>query len=81
MKRFVQVDFAGMPNIIMNDSIVPELLQENYTVNNLINETKEFFHNPSYQKKLLDGYQKVKSRLGEPGASARTAKHVISNVI
>ena len=81
IKRFVQVDFAGMPNIIMNDSIVPELLQENYTVSNLINETKEFFHNPSYQKKLLDGYQKVKSKLGKPGASARTAKHVISNVI
>ena len=80
MKRFVQVDFAGMPNIIMNKLIVPELLQENYTVNNLINETKEFFHNASHQKKLLDGYQKIKSKLGAPGASARAAKHVISNV-
>ena len=80
MKKFVQVDFAGMPNIIANKLIIPELLQEDYSVNNLVNETKQFFNNASHQKKLLDGYKKIKSMLGEPGASARAAEHVINNV-
>ena len=80
MKKFVQVEFAGMPNIIMNQEIIPELLQENYTVSNLVSQTKDFFNNVSYQKKLLDGYQKIESRLGRSGASARAARCVINNV-
>ena len=80
MKKFVQVKYAGMPNIVMDELIIPELLQENYTVNNLIMETKNFFNSPSDQKKLLDGYQKIKFKLGKPGASARAAKYIITNV-
>jgi len=80
MKKFVKVKYAGMPNIIMDELIIPELLQENYTVNNLIIETKPFFDSPAYQQKLLDGYQKIKFKLGKPGASARAAKYIITNV-
>jgi lipid-A-disaccharide synthase len=80
MKKFVKVRFAGMPNIIMNEPAVPELLQENYTVSNLIDETKQFFKNTSCQKKLFFSYEKIQSRLGQPGASARTARCIVSNV-
>ena len=80
MKKFVQVKYAGMPNIIMNELVVTELLQENYTVNNLIKETKDFFNNAYHQKKLFEGYKKIKNKLGQPGASARAAKYIINSV-
>ena len=80
MKKFVKVKYAGMPNIIMNELIISELLQENYTVKNLIKETKAFFNNKSYKKNLLDGYQKIRNQLGGPGASSRAAKYIINYV-
>mgnify|MGYP001272418087 CR=1 FL=1 len=80
MKKFVQVKYAGMPNIIMNELVVTELLQENYTVSNLIKETKDFFNNTHHQKKLFEGYKKIKNKLGQPGASARAAKYIINSV-
>ena len=80
MKKFVQVKYAGMPNIIMNELVVTELLQENYTVNNLIKETKDFLNNAYHQKKLFEGYKKIKNKLGQPGASARAAKYIINSV-
>ena len=78
MKKFVQIEYAGMPNIIMNDRVVPELLQKDFNSTNLINETKMFFNDKSYQEKMLIAYQNIRNALGEPGASRRAAEHIIN---
>ena len=45
MKKFVHVQYAGMPNIIVNQLIVPELLQEMCTAKNLSETTKKIINN------------------------------------
>ena len=77
MKNLVKVPYAGIPNIIYGKKLVPELLQENFTSHNLINETKRFFNDSIYRKSLFDGYEIIKSQLGVPGASERAAKIVL----
>ncbi len=78
MKRFVKVKFAGMPNIILGQHLIPELLQENLTSEKIINETKRFFTDTSYRDRLYGGYKSIISELGEPGASRRAANLIIN---
>ena len=77
MKKFVKVKYAGMPNIILNKPLVPELLQENLTSEKIINETKRFFNDSNYKTNLFDGYKKIINELGNPGASQRAAEIII----
>jgi len=78
MQKMVKVEYAGMPNIIMNERLVPELLQKNLNAKNLINETKQFFNDVAHKTKILEGYKKIKESLGEKGASRRTAEIIIN---
>ena len=78
MQKMVKVEYAGMPNIIMNARLVPELLQKNLNSKNLIYETKRFFQDTTYKAKMLAGYKKIRNRLGEKGASRRTAEIIIN---
>jgi lipid-A-disaccharide synthase len=77
MKHFVKVKYAGMPNIILNEELIPELLQKNLTSEKIINETKRFFNDNNYKKRLMDGYKKIINELGRPGASLRAAKNIL----
>ena len=78
MQKMVKVKFAGMPNIIMNQPIIPELLQKKLTSENLIVETKRFFNDKSYQSKMQSAYKNIKSALGRCGASKRAAEIIIN---
>ena len=78
MKKFVQVKYAGMPNIIMNQLIIPELLQDMCTPKNLVDATKKIINNQVEKETLLEGYQNIRKRLGESGASLRAAKYIIN---
>ena len=77
MKKFVTIKYAGMPNIILNKPLIPELLQENLTSEKIIMETKRFFKNTNYRNDLFSGYKKIIVELGEPGASSRAAKLIM----
>ena len=78
MQKMVKVKFAGMPNIIMNEPIIPELLQKKLTSKNLIIETKRFFNDKSYQLKMKRDYKNIKNTLGHAGASTRAAEIIIN---
>ena len=78
MIRFLSsVRFAGMPNIILNEEIMPELLQNDFTARNLIDITKKYFNNKDFSKSMMCGYEKIISSLGAPGASKRAAKAIV----
>ena len=77
MKNFVKVEYAGMPNIIYGDKLIPELLQNNLTDTNLINETNRFFNDLEYKQSILKGYKVIRKKLGTEGASSRTANIIL----
>ena len=78
MKKFIRVKYAGMPNIILDSPLIPELLQENLTPEKIIIETKRFFNDTMYRKSLFAGYKNILKELGEPGASNRAANLIIN---
>lgn len=75
-KIFANVTFLGLANIIAGKEIVPELLQGNFTVDNLSRSALEVVNSPSRMDKMKEELRKVKELLGEKGAAERAAEAV-----
>ncbi len=54
--RVIKVKHIGLPNLLANQTIVPELIQHDATANNIVKEISKFLDNEIY-------YQQVKSQL------------------
>lgn len=76
-KRFMTLACIGLPNIIAGDIIVPELLQDEFTAQNLADTTHRFLTNPEELEQMREALQLVKEKLGGPGASALAAEAVL----
>jgi lipid-A-disaccharide synthase len=74
---FVKAPFVGLPNIIVKDDIVPELMQENCTAESMAKELVALLTNESVRKKQIDGLKKMRALLGESGAISRIANSML----
>ncbi|MDZ7665225.1 MAG: lipid-A-disaccharide synthase [Desulfotignum sp.] len=70
-RALVKVKYAGLANIILNKEVMPELLQDAVTPENICATACCMLdHLDEYRQKLMP----VRWLLGEPGAAARAAK-------
>lgn len=69
-KQLAKVPFIGLPNILLDRKVVPELIQNELTPEALLGLTLEDL---APQKKA---FQEVASKLGGPGAAERLAQHL-----
>lgn len=75
-KLFVKIPNIGLPNIVAGRQIMPELLQDAFTAENVANKALELLEekrNAQLHKDLAE----VKERLGAPGAVKRVAELII----
>jgi lipid-A-disaccharide synthase len=73
-QRLVETPFIGLVNIVAEDRIVPELLQDDATPENLSDMTVEYLTVPEKLETLTRGLQRVRERMGEAGAASQGAK-------
>ncbi len=59
MKRMAKVKFVGLPNLLANRSLVPELLQEDATPESLSQALMRYIENRSYRDALIDDYVRI----------------------
>lgn len=78
-KHFIKVKFFSLVNIIVDREVVKELLQ-NDLAKKIKNELDLILSDTEYREKMLAGYNEVKLRLGEPGASKRTAEQIVEDL-
>ncbi|ACL70502.1 lipid-A-disaccharide synthase [Halothermothrix orenii] len=76
-KLLVNLDYIGLPNIIADREIVPELLQQDVTADNIYREITNFMSKPYLIKSIKRDLEYVKNKLGRPGAVRRTAELVL----
>ncbi len=76
-RTVVKVKYASLVNLIMNEEIVKELIQPYCTPQTINAELENILNNKAYFDKILANYQELFSRMGKPGASARTAALII----
>jgi lipid-A-disaccharide synthase len=64
------------PNLVVMRQIVPELLQEQATPENLLKEALELLLNPERRQQILADYQEMRELLGEVGVCDRAAREI-----
>ncbi len=73
-RLLVKVKNIGLVNLIAEKTIVPELIQGEASSANIVNETSKMLKNPHVLSTIRGELQKVRERLGSPGASQRAAQ-------
>jgi lipid-A-disaccharide synthase len=76
-KQLVKVDFISLVNLIAGKQVVRELLQKDFTAEKIKEELNNILYKKFYRDQMLQGYKEVKSILGAPGASEKTAKLMV----
>ncbi len=73
------IPFMSPPNLINMEAIVPELLQEEVTVERIYQEAKALLGEEK-RAKILEGYGRMREALGEPGACDRAANLILDRL-
>jgi lipid-A-disaccharide synthase len=78
-KRFIKVKYISLVNLIMDKQVVKELIQDQFTVNNLVYELKNLLENPNRREQLAQDYAQLKDILSFRGdASENAAKSILA---
>lgn len=77
-KRLIKVRFISLVNLIMNKPVVRELIQNEFTVENVRMELNEILTNDQKRKLIENDYRKLKEKLSaERGASQKAAVSIV----
>ena len=77
-RRFLLVENVAMVNLIAGRRIVPELIQEDCTAENIAAETLALLTDRGRAEDTRRALEQVRARLGGPGASGRAAEAVLA---
>jgi lipid-A-disaccharide synthase len=72
-KRLVRVEHIALPNLVVGERIVPEHVQEAATPERLAQDLLPLFEDGAERTRQLEGFARVRARLGTPGAAGRVA--------
>jgi lipid-A-disaccharide synthase len=79
-KLVVNLRNIALVNVVAGGKIVPELIQNNTTPENIAREALRILLNPQVQTEQRENLALVRGKLGESGASRRAAKLAIELV-
>lgn len=72
-KHVVKTKHIGLPNIIAQKTIVPELIQKDFSGERIAHEITQILTDQTLKDKMIQDLTAIKKSLGKPGASKRTA--------
>jgi lipid-A-disaccharide synthase len=76
-RMWIRVKWIGLVNLVAGRSIVPELIQDEATVDRLLQEARRLLTDAGAYNDMKEGLRQVRALLGEPGASGRAADVVL----
>ena len=77
-KRIIQVPFISMPNILSGQAIVPELIQDDASVEKISGYASEYLTHPERLKSMRENLLRLKQKLGVSGAYHRAAEIILT---
>jgi lipid-A-disaccharide synthase len=76
-KRLIKISNLGMVNIIAEETIAPELIQDEVTAENIYSTVKKVLNSPDLLKKQKAGFERIKKNLGKHKASSKAATIIL----
>jgi len=77
-RLLVRVPHVALANLVAGERLVPELIQREATPAALAAEAAAILRDPERQCATRDGFARIRTALGEPGAPDRAAEIVLS---
>ncbi|MEO6861103.1 MAG: lipid-A-disaccharide synthase [Microcoleus sp.] len=74
------IPFMSPPNLVQMKPIVPELLQDKATAENIVYHALELLQNADRCQQMKAGYREMRESLGEVGVCDRAAAEIMKNV-
>jgi lipid-A-disaccharide synthase len=78
-KNLIRVPYISLVNLIAGKEVVKELIQDDFSIENLKNELNRIFSNVVYKGEMLQGYDLIQERIGVGSASETTAKLILQS--
>ncbi len=78
-KYFIKVKYFSLVNIIMQETVVQELLQKKLE-RKIQNELSQVLYDNDYRSQILENYNLLKKKMGATGASKRTAEIIYKDI-
>lgn len=76
-----QVPHISPVNLILEERLVPELLQSEWTAEAMVAEIEPLLeHGSSQRQHVLEGYSRLKAALGDPGVTRRAAIVILDRI-
>jgi len=79
-RRLITSPHLALVNVVAGRRVVPELVQEAMTVENIVGELGNLVSDETKDRAMRDGLAEVRATLGAPGASARAADAILDHV-
>ena len=76
-RKSILEDFIGMPNIVADRGVCPELINDDVTPEKLADIARSLLTDDARLARMRADLDEVRSRLGEPGAVDRAARAVL----
>ncbi len=76
-RRLIKVKYISLVNLIMDKLVVHELIQDEFTPENLRRELDDLLHNPQRQEQLATDYHQLHEILSQGGHASANAAHSI----
>jgi len=76
-RLLVKLPYVGLPNIIMDKEIVPELLQDEVDAERIAAVSSEILNSPEYYNQIKEDLESVVTKLGTSGATKKVAQMVL----
>ncbi|MCH5229628.1 MAG: lipid-A-disaccharide synthase [Muribaculaceae bacterium] len=80
MEKLLKVKYVALPNLIVNNSIVPELLVHNCTVDSVARELSPLLQPSPKREWQINGYRNMRRRLGNSVASDYVAELIVESL-
>lgn len=76
-KRLVDIKYISLVNLIMDQQVVKEMIQNDFSVPKLVQELKNLTQNRNYRNHIIKKYDILRSKLGGSGASEKAADAIL----
>jgi lipid-A-disaccharide synthase len=72
-----RVEHISPVNLVLEERLVPELLQDQFTPEAVVEAALPLLENPQAREAMADGYRRLREHLGEPGVTRRAAAAIL----
>lgn len=77
-RHLIKVPYISLVNLIADSEVVTELVAHTFTIDNIRRELMAILPGGNRRSEMLEGYEKVREAIGQPGAPANAARQMVN---